>query len=156
MAGRMKTPHGVEVDVGPGHTVLNRELPPGDRRTAARPVFGTSYCGYGCPSHLLLSSCANGRPKTVRYMLSDSCPVLCVTLVYCGQTVWWIKMKLGMQVGLGTGHIVSDMDPARPCPHCVRCSPSSPCLKGAQSLNFLTMSVMGKRLDRSRWQLVEK
>ena len=36
-----------------------------------------------------------------------SCPVLSclsvlsVTLVYCGQTVGWIKMKLGMQVGLG-------------------------------------------------------
>ena len=25
---------------------------------------------------------------------------LSVTLVYCGQTVAWIKMKLGMQVGL--------------------------------------------------------
>jgi len=23
------------------------------------------------------------------------------TLVYCGQTVGWIKMKLGMEVGLG-------------------------------------------------------
>ena len=26
-----------------------------------------------------------------------------VTLVYCGQTVRWIKIKLGMQVGLGLG-----------------------------------------------------
>jgi len=33
-------------------------------------------------------------------------------LVYCGQTVGWIKMKLGMQVGLGPGHIVLDGDPA--------------------------------------------
>ena len=30
------------------------------------------------------------------------CPIcLSVTLVYCGQTVGWIKMKLGVQVGLG-------------------------------------------------------
>jgi len=40
-------------------------------------------------------------------MLSDRCPVslscLSVTLVECGQTVGWIKMKLGMQVGLGLG-----------------------------------------------------
>jgi len=36
--------------------------------------------------------------------------VLSVTLVYCGQTVAWIKMKLGMQVGLGPGHIVLDGD----------------------------------------------
>jgi len=53
-------------------------------------------------------------------MLSDrclSCPVchmsvLSVTLVYYGQTVGRIKMKLGMQVGFGPGHIVLDGDPA--------------------------------------------
>ena len=36
--------------------------------------------------------------------------VLSVTLVYCGQMVGWIKMKLGMQVGLSPGHIVLDGD----------------------------------------------
>jgi len=37
------------------------------------------------------------------------CPVcLSVMLVYCSQTVRWIKMKLGMEVGLGPGHIVLD------------------------------------------------
>ena len=53
--------------------------------------------------------------KTVRPMLSDRCLsvlpvclVLSVTLVYCGQMVGWIKMKLGTQVGLGLGHIVLD------------------------------------------------
>ena len=53
-------------------------------------------------------------------MLSDRClsvclsilSVLAVTLVYCGQTVGRIKIKLGMQVGLGPGHIVLDGDPA--------------------------------------------
>jgi len=54
--------------------------------------------------------------KTVHPMLSDrylsvlSC--LSATLVYCGQTVGQIKMKLGVQVGLGPGHIVLDGDPA--------------------------------------------
>ena len=48
-------------------------------------------------------------------MLSDcclSCPIcLSVNLVYCGQTVEWIKMKLGMQVGLlCPGHNVLDGD----------------------------------------------
>jgi len=33
-----------------------------------------------------------------------SCLVLSVTLVYCGQTVGWIKVKLGVQVGLGPNH----------------------------------------------------
>ena len=47
--------------------------------------------------------------KTVRPMLSDRCLVcLSVTLVYCGQTVGWIKTKLGKQAGLGPGHIVLD------------------------------------------------
>jgi len=42
-----------------------------------------------------------------------SCPVcLPIMLVYCDQTVGWIKMKLGMKVGLGTGHIVLDRDPS--------------------------------------------
>jgi len=42
------------------------------------------------------------------------CPVLPVTLMYCGQTAGWIKMKLGMEIGLGDGHIVLDEDPAPP------------------------------------------
>jgi len=46
-------------------------------------------------------------------MLSVRClSVLSVTLVYCGQTVGRIKIKLGMQVGLGPGHIVLGGDPA--------------------------------------------
>ena len=61
--------------------------------------------------------------KTVGPMLSDRClsclvlsSVSCpsVTLVHCGQTVGRIKIELGMQVGLGPGHIVSDGDPAPP------------------------------------------
>jgi len=62
--------------------------------------------------------------KTVRPMLSVCC--LSVTLVYCGQTIGWIKMKLGMETGLGPGHIVLDGDPAPPAFH----------WKGAQSPNF--------------------
>jgi len=53
--------------------------------------------------------------KTVHPMLSVRCLFcLSVTLVYCGQTVGRIKMKLGMQVGLGPGHIVLGGDPAPP------------------------------------------
>jgi len=64
-------------------------------------------------------------------MLLDRCPVcLSVTLVYCGQTVGWIKMKLGVEVGLGPGHIVLDGYPAPP--------------KGAQPANFWPMSTMAK------------
>jgi len=34
--------------------------------------------------------------------------------VYCGQTARWIKMTLGMEVGLGPGHTVLDGDPTPP------------------------------------------
>ena len=37
---------------------------------------------------------------------------LSVMLVYCGQTVGWIKMPLGTEVDLGPGGILSDGDPA--------------------------------------------
>ena len=59
--------------------------------------------------------------KAVRPMLSDcclsvlSCPVcLSVTLVYCGETVGWIKVPLGTQIGLSPGNSVLDEDPASP------------------------------------------
>ena len=55
---------------------------------------------------------------TVRPMLRDCCPVclscLSVTLVYCGQTVGWIKMPLDTDVGLGPGDTVLDGDSALP------------------------------------------
>jgi len=39
---------------------------------------------------------------------------LSVMLVYCGQTVGWIKMKFVTMVGIGLGHIVLDGDAASP------------------------------------------
>ena len=62
-----------------------------------------------------------GRPFVKRYrpVLSDRCPVLSclsVTLVFYGQTVGRIEIKLGMQVGLGAGHIVLGGDQAPPAP----------------------------------------
>jgi len=61
-----------------------------------------------------------GRPFVKRFALCHQtivCPVqsdLSVMIVYCGQTVGRIKMKLGIRVGLGPGHIVLDGDPASP------------------------------------------
>jgi len=37
---------------------------------------------------------------------------LSVTLVYCGQTLGWIKMPLGTEMGLGPWDTVLDGDPA--------------------------------------------
>jgi len=79
-------------------------------------------------------------------MLPDHCLSIClsclsVTLVYCGQTVGWIKMKLETEVGLGPRHIVLDGNQA-------------PLPKGAQPPNFRLMSAVAKRLDGSRSHLV--
>jgi len=64
--------------------------------------------------------------KTVRPMLSDRClSVLSwVTFVHCGQMVGQIKMKLGMQAGLGPGHIVLGLD-GDPAPLLQRAQPHS-------------------------------
>jgi len=58
-----------------------------------------------------------GQPFVKRFALcyrSVVCPVclsvLSVTFVHCGQTVGRIKMKFGVQIGLGPGHIVLDGD----------------------------------------------
>jgi len=80
-----------------------------------------------------------GRPFVKRFALfcrSVVClSVLSVTLVYCGQTIGRIKMKLGTQIGLGPGHIVLDGDPA-PLPQ-----------KGAEPPNFRLIFVVAKWLD---------
>ena len=44
--------------------------------------------------------------KTVCTMLSDHCPVLSWTLVYCGQTTGQIKLPFCTEVGLSPGHVV--------------------------------------------------
>jgi len=64
-------------------------------------------------------------------VLLDRCLSVClsVTLVYCDQTVGWIKTALGREVGLGLGDIVLDGDPP----------------KGAQSPSFWPMSIVAKR-----------
>jgi len=83
-----------------------------------------------CDEYVCLCACLSARislhaqffwrPFVNRFALcyrTVVCPVcLSVTFVHCGQTVGRIKMKLGMQVGLGSGHIVLDGDPAPPPP----------------------------------------
>jgi len=55
--------------------------------------------------------------KTVHPVLSNHClSCLCVMLVYCGQTVGWIRMPLSMEVGVCVcpGQIVLDGDSVPP------------------------------------------
>jgi len=59
--------------------------------------------------------------------------VYLVMLVYCGQTAGWIKMPLGMVVGLGQGDIVLDGDPTLPAE------------RGTDAPTFRPMSIVAKR-----------
>jgi len=63
-----------------------------------------------------------GRPFVKRFALCYQTVVclsvcLSVTLLYCRQTAGWIEMKLGLRIGVGPGHIVSDGDPEG----CIKC-----------------------------------
>jgi len=60
--------------------------------------------------------------------------------VYCGQTAIWIKMALGMEVGLGPGHIVLASLPKKGT--------------AAPKKFFRPISLVAKRLDGLRCQLV--
>ena len=68
---------------------------------------------------------------------------LSVTFVHCGQTVGRIKMKLGLQVGLGPGYTVLDRDPAAP-----------PSKEHTPPPIFEPISVAAKWLHGSRCHLV--
>jgi len=77
--------------------------PRGSSLTACQRTCIKTFCGF------------LGRPFVKRFALCyrtvvlSVCPVcLSVALVDCGQTVGWIKMKLGTEVGLDPGDIVLD------------------------------------------------
>ena len=120
--GRIKIKLGVQIGLGPGHIVLDGDPavpPPLKEGGAEPPVFG--------PHMLWPSVCMDqdatwygGRPQPrglcVRW---DPAPLPkkgqsppFSAHVYCGQTAGRIKMPLGMEIGLGPGHIVLDGDPA--------------------------------------------
>jgi len=56
-AGWIKTPLGTEIDLGPGHFVLDGFPAIGEKGTAALLFSAHTYCGHGRSSQLLLSSC---------------------------------------------------------------------------------------------------
>jgi len=149
--GWIKMKLGMQVGLGPGHIVLDGDQLPSPKGHSP-PIFG--------PYLLRLNGCMDqdatwfgGRPRPSR---------LCVRLeprsplqkgggapqilahVYCGQTAGWIKMALGMEVGLRSGEFVLDGDPASP-----------PQKRQRSSLpNFRPISIVAKRLDASRCHLV--
>ena len=69
-------------------------------------IVSSKHLGFGA------TVTSNSSPYAIRdrYPVCPAC--LSVTFVHCGQTVGWIKMPLGTEVGLGAGHTVLDEDPA--------------------------------------------
>jgi len=91
------------------------------KRKTLFPLFCTVFFTDSCVARLSHSIPLFGPLFVKRFALCYRTVVLCVlsclsvTLVHCGQTVRWIKMPLGMEAGLGPGHILLDRDP--PTPH---------------------------------------
>ena len=94
---------GMQIGLGPGHIVLNGDPAPLPQRGTApnfRPISVVAKWLDGLRCHLVWTSQkGGGAPQFSAH-------------VYCGQTVGWIKMLFGMEVGLSPGHIVLDGDPA--------------------------------------------
>ena len=82
-------------------TQLSQRAPPIFR---GRPLRWAS-------AHILVLVVFDVKRFAVCYRTPVYLSCLSVTLVYCGQTVGWIRMPLGTDVGLGPGHIVLDGDP---------------------------------------------
>ena len=149
MAGSIKMPLGTEVGLGPKDIALDGDTAPLPQNGQSARIFGPCRLW---PSGWMdqdvtwcedrpwpRTHCARWRPSSPSPKRGDS-PQLSAH-VCCGQTVGWIKMPLGMEVGLGPGYIVLNADPAPP---------------QGDSFQLLAHSVAAKQLDGSRCHLVRR
>ena len=137
--GRIKMTLGMQVGLGPGHIVLDGDpaLPPPKGHTPS--VFSPYLLrpnGYIDQDVTWYGARPRPRRPFVRWgplsppQKGQRSPLSkCSAQVYCGQTAGWIKLILGMKVGLSQGGFVLDGDPARPLPKKVAEPPIfGPCL----------------------------
>jgi len=112
---------GMQVGLGPGHTVRwgPSSIPLPQRGTA--PISGPCLLWPNGWMKMPLGTEVCLGPATVRWGVRTQLPLprkgaepppKFLAHVHCGQTVGYIKMAHGMEVGLGAGHIVLDGDPA--------------------------------------------
>jgi len=120
-AGCIKMPLGIEVGLIPGDFVFDGDPASSPKRRRSPPIFGpcllrpngwmdqdaTWYGGRPRPKRLCVTWGLNPLPKK-----GTEPPPQFSSHFYCGQTAGWIKMALGMRVGLSPRHIVLDGDPA--------------------------------------------
>ena len=112
--GGFKMPLYTEVARGPGDSVLDGDpaLPPPKktRGTAVPPLFGSCIVAKrpdGSRCHLVRRQMRTQLFPSKRGIAAPQFS----THVCCGQTAGWIKMKLGMKLGLSPGQVL-DGDPA--------------------------------------------
>jgi len=121
-AGWIKMVLGMEVGLSPGDVMLDGDPAlPQKGAEPPSPIFGSFLLWPNGWMHQD-STWFGGRPQPrqhcVRWGPSSppqkwgGAPHKFSVHVYCGQTAGWIKMALGMEVGLGPGHSVLDGDPA--------------------------------------------
>ena len=146
---------GVPIGLGSGHVVSDRDPAPLPQRGTVPPICGpyllrpngcmdqdVTWYGARPDRHRRLATVLDGDPVLHPQKVGGA-PKFSAH-VYCGQTARWMKLLLGMVVGLSPGAFVLDGDPA-PFPQ-----------KGAERPlpNFRPISIVAKRLDASRCHLV--
>jgi len=143
---------GMQIDLGPGHIVLDGDPAPPSPKGHSPPIFGSyPLRPNGCIDQD--ATWYGGRPRPRRLCIrwgprspppkGDGAPQKFSAHVYCGQTAGWINMVLDTEVGLSSGDlVVSDGDPA-PLPK-----------KGHSPSQFWPISIVAKRLDAPRCHLV--
>ena len=121
---RIKMKLGKQVGLGPGHIVLDGDPAPPPSTGAQPPIFGPYLLRpNGCMDQDL--TCYRARPQPRRLCVrwgprsrsppqnGGKVPLQKISAhVYCGQTARWMKLLLGMVVGLSPGAFVLDGDPA--------------------------------------------
>ena len=151
MAAWIKMPHGREVGLGPSDIVLDGDPVPLPKMGAEPLNFGPCLLWpNGCINQdaIWYGGRAHPRPHYARWGPSSPCPRKGAQpsnfrpMSIVPKTAGWIKMPLGMEIGLDPSDIVLDGD-AVPLPQ-----------KGAEPSNFWPMSIVVKRLHGSRCHLV--
>jgi len=121
--GRIKIKLGMQVGLGPTDIVLGGDPAPNPLKGHSPPIFGPYLLRpNGCMDQNATWYGARLRPRRfcVRWGPRSPSPKghspQFSAHICCSQTAAWIKMSLGVELGLGQGDFVLDGDPRCPLP----------------------------------------
>ena len=139
---------GTQVGLGIGHIMLRGDPTPPPLKGHSPPIFGPYLLRpNGCMDQDVTWYGGRPRPRRLCVRWGPSCPLpkrgqsppQFSAHVCCDQTAGWIKLVLGIVVGLSPGDFVLDRDPAL--------TPK----RGRSPLpNFRPISIVAKRLNASQ------